>query len=63
MAESNKCVKCGGKMEQGVIVDHKYTSTTQSKWAKATTLFGSRGRRNIDSYRCKKCGYIENYAL
>ncbi len=66
-----KCPKCEGEMELGIVSD-SYGQVgnlqKQSQWAKKVNsvlkIFqaGLDGAKSIKSYRCKSCGYLENYA-
>ena len=67
---SKSCPKCGGRMEQGFVADatEHYTKVTQwVEGAPQKSFWGgvkSRGKRKvpIESWRCGRCGYLENYA-
>jgi len=67
MAKEEKiCPKCQGKMELGELVDESYAVSVPQKWAKYAGGFLGLGKSReitISSYRCTKCGYLENYAL
>ena len=65
MAEWKRCPKCSGNMELGEIVDESYMVSGPQKWAlqaESVAGFGKRGSVKIISYRCFKCGYLENFA-
>lgn len=57
----NQCPKCSGEMERGMLVGWR----TEISWRKggpsmlATAL--TPGKKKVISFKCKKCGYIENY--
>lgn len=67
MNEDDKCIcpKCGGEMVCGVMVDRSYTACEPQQWKEDcsneedmyTDLY------NVISYRCKECGFLENYAF
>ncbi len=66
MEESKQCPKCNGKMIKGVIPDVTYGGYKLSKWAESVSgVFFPKvvNPKHIDSYRCKQCGFLENYAL
>jgi Zn ribbon nucleic-acid-binding protein len=64
------CVKCGGDMEGGFILDNTYGERRQSEWIEGAPerrrLTGIRlkGKRQlaIITFRCVRCGYLESYA-
>ena len=60
-----KCPKCNGSMKEGELVDNARSVSTPQEWAeKATSVLfvGKKRGKKIVSYRCEKCGYLENYA-
>ena len=67
---TDKCPKCSGEMEQGFLLDHNYGTAEASDWIEGPversfwTGVKTRGkeRRNIATYRCVGCGYLESYA-
>jgi hypothetical protein len=75
--EDNKnqifCPKCKIQMEQGYILDSMYGNlvTTPSNWSrgkpKKILSFALPSTDNkskeITSYRCPECGYLESYAF
>lgn len=71
MMTENKCVKCGGVMRDGFIIDHgHYQMKQQQIWVEgiAEESFWSglktKGRQTytVRSLRCAVCGYLEFYA-
>lgn len=70
MEENPICLRCSGKMEQGFLVDYKDTITYgRGAWAKGPKKksfwegFGEpKNPREIVTYRCTACGYLESYA-
>lgn len=68
-----KCPKCDGEMEEGVlgqnykylVLDPSFVSKTISFLNLKKGLFGRilpNTFKVIRHYRCKNCGYLENYA-
>jgi hypothetical protein len=65
MEVPKKCPKCSSDMEQGQLLDNDYMTTVSQSWAKHATSFlglGVKEARVIVSFRCKSCGFLENYA-
>ena len=63
MNDNQKCSKCGGDMEQGVII--AIAGVVSSWGVKKSAPMGGysvKDRTQITAYRCINCGYIENYA-
>ena len=75
MSETLKCAKCGSSMEEGFTLDLGHANTPkaaawvsgpperafeQSFWM-GTKLKG-KGKRQICTFRCTRCGYLESYA-
>jgi predicted nucleic-acid-binding Zn-ribbon protein len=66
MKAPSKCPKCGAEMREGFILDHRLPS----RWFAGkveTSILGNikasgREQRQIESYRCVGCGYLELYA-
>lgn len=65
------CPKCGGRMEQGFVVDMATGdfSFGVDKWARGlplrSLLFKTWVLRNappVGTFRCESCGYLESYA-
>ena len=59
------CPKCKGEMEKGFLVDEGVWGTAfkrRQRWALGANFFGLKKVRNINSFRCQKCGYLENFA-
>lgn len=71
-----KCVKCGGEMKRGFVVDQGDNSYYPTYWVEGepinASLFGIQGV-NLDiggrklylirSLRCEKCGFTELYSV
>ncbi|TMM47348.1 hypothetical protein [Qipengyuania marisflavi] len=69
MATPSRCLKCDGRMVEGHTIDMGYGSVTPARWqegAPQKTWFGSiktkkANLRDIASFRCERCGFLENY--
>jgi len=59
-----KCPKCEGEMEKGLIVDKGHLSWPENPlWGTSKTFFGGvQNKREVVTYRCITCGYLESYA-
>jgi hypothetical protein len=66
----SECPKCKGDMEDGFIADRTDGNPYVSRWVEGqpekTWNLGVRIKgkvqRNISTYRCCYCGYLESYA-
>jgi len=64
------CLRCGGTMSEGYVVDVGYGSTSVPKWVEGSpvksiwTGLKLRGKEqlSVTSFRCRRCGYLESYA-
>ena len=64
------CPKCSGSMAEGYTLDSQSSSYTVSQWvsgAPVKSLFvglklKGKDKRPIETWRCGRCGYLENYA-
>lgn len=64
------CPKCGGRMQQGFILDNTHGARLVSHWAPgaplkswwAGTKAAERELVPVGSYRCAGCGFLEMYA-
>ena len=67
---SKTCSKCGGRMSEGFLLDHTYGSQKDIHWVEGApeksiwTGVKTKGRQQlpVSSYRCERCGLLENYA-
>jgi hypothetical protein len=66
-----KCIKCNASMEQGYVMDKDdHGSVRQSRWLEGPfeasfwggAKTGDRACYAVISYRCTKCGFLEQYA-
>jgi hypothetical protein len=69
MPSDFRCSKCGGEMQEGLVVDLNYAGILQSMWVEdpAGQSVGSgatNGKRKVKTktYRCSGCGYLDSYA-
>ena len=64
------CVKCGGTMSEGFVVDEGYGTAGVSTWQdgvpKKSFWTGVKQLKEsqieITTWRCRRCGYLESYA-
>ncbi|MGB1130014.1 MAG: hypothetical protein ACPG4K_08185 [Haloferula sp.] len=64
------CPKCEGRMEQGYVPDHAYSSILVGKWHPgpppmafwSETKAPAREGIPMGAFRCDQCGYLEFYA-
>lgn len=67
---SNSCIKCQSSMTRGFVLDHTHGGYATNKWVEGeprrSWIFGLKlgGKRQLDieTWRCTRCGYLENYA-
>lgn len=65
-----RCPKCNGSMSQGFPIDSTHNAVRVAQWAEGEPAYWflrilrMKGRRRlpIESWRCDKCGYLEEYA-
>lgn len=66
----HSCPKCQSSMQQGWVLDHTYGARAVSSWVegepKRSIWVGvkleGKAPIEIESWRCSRCGYIEQYA-
>ena len=69
MAESKQCPKCSGMMTDGYIVDQGHGTATVPSWREGEPRksiwvglkLGGTTPLEITTWRCRRCGYLENY--
>lgn len=65
MADKN-CPKCKSRMREGFIGDKETLSReSRQNWGTGINVLGT-GMDNaypVTTFRCEKCGYLENYAF
>ncbi len=67
---SHICPKCQGPMTEGFLLDTTFGANNIGKWVEGIpqmSIWGGaklRGRKKFDvqSWRCERCGFLENYA-
>jgi len=70
MAGSKQCPKCSGSMVEGFVIDRTHGGAVAGAWVEGQpqgniwTGVRMRGRPKIEiaSWRCSRCGFLENYA-
>lgn len=65
-SESSVCIKCGGELESGFLLDRAVLERGPLLWVevaqlkmKVTPKPGSPGQIEVDAYRCVNCGFLE----
>jgi len=68
-SEPSVCIKCGGELESGFLLDRSVFAHGPLRWVEAAQLglkvtpkAGSPGQIEVDAYRCVNCGFLELYA-
>lgn len=71
MPGSKACPKCGGRMEQGFLLELRdgnqkvvtdwIEGTPEKGWFGLAKIRGKR-RLEVQTYRCQRCAYLESYA-
>ena len=64
------CPKCGGRMEQGILLELKDgNQNAVTEWVEGTPEkrwwgLSIRGRRKVpvETWRCGRCAFLESYA-
>ncbi|QEH34484.1 hypothetical protein OJF2_30230 [Aquisphaera giovannonii] len=65
-----KCPKCTQPMDEGFILDQAPGSQSSAKWVEGPPQWsfwtgvklGGRVKRQVVTYCCPKCGFLESYA-
>lgn len=63
--EKKKCPKCEGEMEEGIIADRGHLSLGEKpQWGTGLAWGGItlKDKKEVKTYRCNSCGYLESYA-
>lgn len=60
----NKCPKCDEKMEKGALIERGKGTAGSTKWGTGVNqLLGTiNDKKEVVSYRCTSCGFLESYA-
>ena len=70
MSQSKNCPKCGAAMIEGFIADTTHGGASVATWREGEPkksfwvglkLSGTTAHE-IETWRCRRCGYLENYA-
>ena len=64
------CPKCQSSMKRGFLLDHTYGSRAASSWVEGEpersiwygVKLGGKTVLEVETWRCSKCGFLENYA-
>ena len=70
MTQPRQCPKCASAMAEGFVVDHTHGGASVSAWVEGeprksfwTGLkLGGKTPVDIQTWRCRRCGYLESYA-
>lgn len=69
MAAGKSCSRCDGRMEEGFMVDVGNSIHNVGKWHRGAPLLKWWGLKvkkqdmlSVTSWRCNRCGLLENYA-
>lgn len=63
----SNCPKCGGKFENGFLIDRARGSVHIGKWVQRNPKVDTSGVNDepsspVVTMRCKSCGFLESYA-
>ncbi len=69
--QAKQCPKCAGSMAEGFVVDTSYGTMTVSGWVEGAPeksmwtglKLSGRARSDIVTWRCNRCGFLEQYAV
>lgn len=67
---TSTCPKCGGRMEQGFVMDNTHGARVVSRWAagapQKSFWTGTKSPAEklvpIGTFHCSSCGFLESYA-
>lgn len=61
--QNSKCPKCGGELEEGFTIS---PGADKPLWGTKMGVAGwtfLENKKEVKTYRCKNCGYLESYAI
>ncbi len=66
----DKCTKCGGRVEEGFMLDAMHGGYKAEEWVEGApersfwtgVKVSDRSRYKLRAFRCTKCGHLELYA-
>jgi len=66
---SNPCPKCQGSMSEGFVLTERHSLPNLLSWSRGTPRKSWWGVKpgegkpiEISTWRCQRCGFLENYA-
>lgn len=70
MAQSKQCLRCGGTLVEGFVLDQSHGASTVPTWVEGSpersiwtgVRLSGKPRHDIASWKCRSCGFIEHYA-
>ena len=71
MAQSKQCLRCGGTLVEGFVVDQAHGgAATVPTWVEGApqksvwtgVKLGGKAKLDIAAWRCRSCGLLEQYA-
>ena len=71
MTKSKDCPKCAGAMLQGFVADQTHGTSAVPNWVEGEPRkspwrglqLSGKPRSEISTWRCRRCGFLESYAL
>lgn len=71
MPQSKQCPKCAGSMGEGFVVDVTHGGAAVSGWVEGAPeksvwtglKLSGKSRSEIATWRCNRCGFLEQYAV
>lgn len=70
MTASRRCPKCDGRMAEGFMIDQGYGTVHVKAWQsgrpRKSFWFGVKqvkaDQKEVATFRCDRCGYLESFA-
>jgi predicted nucleic-acid-binding Zn-ribbon protein len=70
VAQPKQCPKCSGSLAEGFVVDVSHGTMAVSSWIEGAPeksvwtglKLSGKARSEIATWRCKRCGFLEQYA-